>query len=302
MALGIGLVIPNYGSMARDCLTRMPAYVVDWGYDSAWVTDHVVGTREDAGQYGLTWADALASLAYLAGVTDGIGVGVSVLVAAYRPAIQTAKMLATIDQLSGGRLIVGVGAGYARAEFAALGLADAFAKRGQITDDTLRTFRRCWRGGGVREARAGGAEQFYFAPAPVRREQLPIWVGGSSAASMRRAAEFAQAWHPSRIAPGRLRELGEQLDAMAGRRIARTVRLTPSGNASSVLASLEAYAQAGCSRVVIDFGARSYDEAWAGAEKFAVEVVTRAASIETVQPGGESAQPGTNLKHQELTR
>jgi probable F420-dependent oxidoreductase len=301
MALGIGLVIPNYGSMARDCLTRLPTYIDDWGYDSAWVTDHVVGSREDADRYGLTWADALASLAYLAGVTDGIGLGVSVLVAGYRPAIQTAKMLATIDQLSGGRLIVGVGAGYARAEFAALGLADAFTRRGRLTDDTLRTFRRCWRGGGIHESGAEGAEQFYFAPAPVRREQLPVWVGGSSAASMRRAAEFGQAWHPSGIPPCRLRELGEQLDAMAGRRVARTVRLTLSGNAPSVLALLEAYAQAGCSRLVIDFGARSYDEAWAKAEKFAVEVLSRASSIETVQPDGESTRPVANLEHQELT-
>jgi probable F420-dependent oxidoreductase len=271
----IGLLIPNYGSHGVDCLLRMPKSAQEWGYDSVWVSDHVVGTRAEAAKYGLTWADPLAALAHLAAATTSVRIGVSVLVVPYRPAVQTAKALATIDRLSGGRLVVGVGAGYSEREFTALGLGGSFVDRGRLTDDMLATMRRCWRGGGVPEP-DGSGEAFYFAPAPSRGAELPIWVGGSSRAALRRAAAVGAAWHPSMLPPKELAATGERLDALAGRAVPRTVRLRLDADLSGTADLLHEYGAAGCTDAVVDFGSRSLDEAIGTAEDFATRVLPQA--------------------------
>jgi probable F420-dependent oxidoreductase len=171
------------------------------------VVDHLVLPRDVATRYPYTedgiWPgtptgecfDVLSTLCFLAGCTERIGLLSSVMVVPYRPAVTAAKMLATADVLSGGRVIAGVGAGWMREEFEALG-ASPFDTRGSVTDEYLGAFRTLW---------ADDAPAFHgdhvkfnnviFRPRPIRK-RIPIWVGGESAPALRRAVRFGDAWYP----------------------------------------------------------------------------------------------------------
>jgi probable F420-dependent oxidoreductase len=135
-------------------------------------------------------------LAYLAGVTTRVQLGTTVLIVPYRHPIVTAKAVASIDQLCDGRLILGVGAGWAETEFDILRLS--FAERGRVTDEYLRIMQTLW---SQESPHYSGAyytfSGFLFAPRPLQTPAPPLWVGGGSRAALRRTAEFAAAWHPN---------------------------------------------------------------------------------------------------------
>lgn len=177
------------------------------GYRLIGMVDHLVLPRDVATRYPYTedgiWPgtptgecfDVLASLCFLAGCTERIGLLSSVMVVPYRPAVVAAKMLATADVLSGGRVIAGVGAGWMREEFEALG-APPFGHRGTVTDEFLTAFLNLWsedaphhRGDHVK------FNNVIFRPKPVQR-RIPIWVGGESAPALRRTVRFGDAWYP----------------------------------------------------------------------------------------------------------
>jgi probable F420-dependent oxidoreductase len=160
---------------------------------------------------GGRYLDVLATLAFIAGATDKIRLGVSVLVVPYRPAVLTAKQVATIQELSGERMILGVGVGWMKPEFEALG-AD-IRRRGAITDETLSVIRHLF------SADAPGAYDgpivkfpaFMFLPRPKRP---PIWVGGNSPAAMNRVLKFGDGWHPM-LTAAELKAKVEELNARA---------------------------------------------------------------------------------------
>src|ERR1700712_3479719 len=138
--------------------------------------------------------DAIATLAFLAGFTQRIRLLTSVLVVPHRPAVLTAKLLTTADVLSGGRIIAGVGSGWMKEEFAALG-TPAFEDRGAVTDEYIRAWRSLWTED--RPSIDGKFVQFdnvVFKPKPVSKP--PIWVGGESAPALRRTAQYGDAWYP----------------------------------------------------------------------------------------------------------
>lgn len=187
MVLRLGLYLRNMGP------TSMPATVVECaraaeaaGLDELWVGDHVAIPPDQSEGSGGRYLDPLATLAYLAGTTTRIGLGVSVLVLPYRAALPTAKWVATIQELSGGRLLFGVGSGWMEAEFRAAG-AD-FRARGRVTDDTLAFIQRCF---AADEVEANG-QPFLFLPRPA---PPPILVGGGPAA-IRRALRYRAGWMP----------------------------------------------------------------------------------------------------------
>jgi len=127
-----------------------------------------------------------------------------VLIVPYRHAVVTAKMLSSLDALSGGRVVFGAGAGWVAAESAALGVP--FADRGAMTDEYLRATQDLWTS--PAPSCAGTYTQFdgiVFEPKPVQKPYPPIWVGGHSRAALRRTAEFGAAWHPINRAPAELR-------------------------------------------------------------------------------------------------
>ncbi len=140
--------------------------------------------------------DQLTAAAFIAAKTSRIRLVLAVMVVPYRPAVLAAKMLATIDVLSGGRLVVGIGAGWLEAEFDAVAVTP-FAARGAVTDEYIRAFRTLW----TEEApRLDGDwvkfDDVLFEPKPVQKPHPPIWVGGESGPALRRAARLGDAWYP----------------------------------------------------------------------------------------------------------
>jgi probable F420-dependent oxidoreductase len=157
------------------------------GIDDLWVADHIAIPPDDAEGSGGRYLDPLATLAFLAGATTRIGLGTGVLVLPYRPPLATAKWIATIQELSAGRLRLGVGVGWMEAEFRALGIAKA--RRAAITDATLEFLQRCF---AADEVEANG-QRFLFLPRPPRP---PIFVGGAAPHAFRRILRCGDGWMP----------------------------------------------------------------------------------------------------------
>ncbi|WP_406151723.1 LLM class flavin-dependent oxidoreductase [Streptomyces sp. NBC_01012] len=197
----IGVNVPNFGPGATpDNLARWAETVEGLGFDLLMVSDHVVITSDVAEQYPAPFYEPFTTLAWLAGITTRIQLGTTVLILPYRHPLLTARMAANLHELSGGRLILGVGVGWAREEFEALGVP--FEKRGALTDEHLRELRTAWDD-----------------EADYRSGQIPIWVGGNSDVAMRRAARLGMPWHPLRFtlpwfleAVDRLKDIAAELE------------------------------------------------------------------------------------------
>lgn len=257
----VGLSVPNNEPGGAEALQVLPGMAEQWGYDSVWVTDHVVGVRAMSGVYGSYWLEALTGLTWMAARTSTIRLGTGILVVPHRDPVLTAKMISTLDVLSGGRVDFGVGAGWSRVEFRSLGVEESYPVRGRVTDEALEVMCRCWAGGEI--AYSGEYFDFRhieFTPTPVQRPRVPIWVGGDSAAALRRAARFADVWHPHDITPARLRQRGAELDQLAGHAVARSVRLAIGpGDVPRLPDLVDEYADAGSIRVVIEFRSQPSD-------------------------------------------
>jgi probable F420-dependent oxidoreductase len=178
------------------------------GFDAVFVNDHII---VDGSPRSAPWTntyDPLIALSFIAANTTRVGLGVSVLIVPYRNPIATAKALATIDRMSGGRLIAGVGVGWNEAEFNALGVP--FRERGARTTEYLRIWQACWAPGLVSfDGNFFSFANMHVNPKPLR--QPPFWVGGASDAALRRAAEFAAVWQPT---PTPLADLIERREAL----------------------------------------------------------------------------------------
>src|ERR1700688_1912810 len=172
-----GIAIRNMGPQStRDTIVACARAAEQLGFDAVFVSDHLALPPDDVEGSGGRYLDVLATLAFLAGATDRIRLGVSVLVLPYRPAVLTAKQVATIQELSGERMILGVGVGWMKREFEALGVDKRM--RGRISNETLRVLRHL---SSTNEAPAySGAlvsfPPFVFEPHP---RCPPIWIGGN---------------------------------------------------------------------------------------------------------------------------
>ena len=166
------------------------------GFDALFVNDHVIVDDSPRSEPWRNVYDPLLTLAYVAARTSRVLLGTSVLIMPYRNPIVTAKSIATLDQLSGGRAIAGVGAGWNEAEYDALGVP--FQQRGARTTEYLRLWQACWAPGTTTfHGRFFSFDQMHVSPKPVQQPHPPLWIGGSSQASLRRAARFAQVWQPT---------------------------------------------------------------------------------------------------------
>jgi probable F420-dependent oxidoreductase len=203
-----GVNILNFGAgTTADVLAGWARLAEDGPFGFAMVSDHVALTGDVTAQYPGPFWDPLATMAYLAGTTERIRLGTTVLIAPYRHPLLTARMVANIDQLSGGRTIVGVGIGWAREEYRALGVD--FRRRGDITDEYVRALIALW--GDERASFEGEFASFPEVdtrPRPVQEPHPPLWIGGGSPRALRRAVRYGQAWHPLRFPAGWLRTEG----------------------------------------------------------------------------------------------
>jgi len=212
------------------------------------VNDHVIVPGHLGSAYPYTqggaWAaaehghcfDQLTTLAFLAGCTSRLRLLTSVMVVPHRPPIATAKMLATIDVLSGGRLILGVGAGWMKEEFALLGAP--FAERGTVTDAYLEAFKVLWTQ--QRPTYASKHVNFadvIFEPKPIQKPHPPIWVGGESPAALGRAVKLGDAWYPGNNSQTKPLDTPARLaTAIASlRRLAQTAGRDPASLAVSLI-------------------------------------------------------------------
>jgi alkanesulfonate monooxygenase SsuD/methylene tetrahydromethanopterin reductase-like flavin-dependent oxidoreductase (luciferase family) len=147
------------------------------GFDVLMMSDHVAVTPDVAEQYPAPFYEPFTTLSWLAGITQRIQLGTTVLLMPYRHPLLTARMAANLNDLSGGRFILGAGVGWARQEFAALGVP--YERRGALTDEHIRAVRTAWEDS--KDYRSG---------------RIPIWIGGNSDAGIRRAVRLGDAWHP----------------------------------------------------------------------------------------------------------
>lgn len=257
----VGLVIPTNEPGAAHVLHELPVRAENWGYDSLWATDHVVGVRAMQDVYGDYWLDVLTALTWIAAKTSRIRLGAGVLVVPYRNPVLAAKIATTIDLLSGGRLDLGLGTGWSRVEFRALGVENLYEPRGRVTNEALEVMRACWSGGEIDfDGEFFAFRNISVAPRPLQRPHPPLWVGGHSAPALRRAAKFADTWHPHDISPADVERIGGRLDDMAGRMVDRSVRIELSESDLPRLAdTVDAYEAARCKHVVLDFRSQPCD-------------------------------------------
>ena len=314
----IGFNLPNSGPLSAVAdMTRVAVEGEAMGFDYLTLTDHVVlpDTKVPGYPYSETGAfyeeapterhEQLMGMAYIAAKTSRIRLVAAVMVVPHRPAVLAAKMLATLDVLSGGRLVVGVGAGWLRTEFDAV-VTTPFAARGAVTDEYIDAFRVLWT-----EARprfAGRYTKFdgiVLEPKPLQRPHPPIWVGGEGGPAVRRAARVGNAWYPigsnnrhlldtlPRLRTGiaRLRkatvEAGRDPDSVGiSYRVKRYGAAVPprasdgerrlfSGSDADLVADLRALRDAGVRAIDIDFGRSDAPAMLAEMRRFRAAVIEK---------------------------
>ena len=207
--LQLGWGLPSRGPLARvDIVTRLARAADALGYSVVTISDHIVlpSSSSEPYPYDRTGAfpggsdqpylEPIALAAWILSATRRVRVAISVLVVPYRNPVVTAKQLATIDALSGGRLIVGVGVGWWREEFEALA-APPFEERGPVTDEYIRLMKTLWTENAPRfDGKYYRLRDVTMLPHPVQQPHPPIWVGGHTEPALRRTAALGDAWHP----------------------------------------------------------------------------------------------------------
>jgi probable F420-dependent oxidoreductase len=256
LRFGVYLYPPGGSCDPRD-VVRLARGAESLGFDSVWLGDHVAWPRRfDPNTHGQVGGktppaaavesnvlEPLTTLSFVAASVERVRLGLGVLVAPYRNPLLAAKMLASLDTLSGGRLVVGVGAGWLREEFELLG-APGYEHRGAVTDEYLQVFRELWTSAEPSfEGRFAHISGVVLNPKPVQRPHPPLWVGGNGAAGMRRAARFGDAWMPLHQSPAalaamvpRFRELveaGGRDPAAVGVAVGCRFHLSDDGSASA---------------------------------------------------------------------
>ena len=207
--MSFGVILPNHVSIAGpEAYRAIATRAEELGYDHIWLGDHIVMPSRTESDYPDTETgespfdpdqpapDPLATMAYLAGCTTSIKVGTFVLIVPQREPVSTAKIISTVDYMSGGRFLLGVGVGWQEEEFLAVGV-DTFRQRGRVTDEYLRIFKELWTEDSPEfDGQYSRFSRIRFYPKPTRRPHPPIWVGGYTKAAMRRAAALGDVWSP----------------------------------------------------------------------------------------------------------
>ena len=297
-----GVILPNVGPLAHiDSLAMIARRAEELDYDGVFLSDHIVvpdGLRSaypyrSDGRFPLTAEDRIlepiVTLSYLAAATQTIRLGFSVLVLPYRQPILNAKMLGTLDVVSNGRLIAGVGVGWMAEEFVALD-AD-FPDRGAVTDEHIAILRAFWTGktSDLDETRHN-VSGLRMEPLPTTQPHPPIWTGGTSPPALRRAARLADGWHGVRQSPddvarvvARIAELrsaagngreGFTISLRAGLDVTDATldgagRTPLRGATEQIAADLDAYAQAGLNYLVVEPRAATAEQLIGQLERFA---------------------------------
>lgn len=297
MKSGVNLI--NFGPSANPRSLRRWAQLAETlGYHLLMTSDHVATTRDVAERYPAPFYEPLTTLGWLAGITERVEIGTTVAILPYRSPLETARAFANIDQLSGGRCILGIGVGWAREEFQALNLP--FEKRGAMTSEYLAAIKQFWtQDSATFDGQFVQYEGVQTAPRPVRTPHPPIWVGGSSDAALRRTVRLADAWHPIRFTLSWLQETGvprlqaiadaeeKPMPALCPRIRLRILdqpdtaedRICGTGSLDQIRADMAALEALGCDYVLLDTfrddidASRNLEEQWRMLAEVAEKVV-----------------------------
>ena len=311
MAVEFGVSLPSRGPLANpQSLRSLAQRAEDLSFDSVWVSDHVILPRAVDSFYPYAadgvptflpdedYYEPLAALNFLAGCTQRVRLGTHVLILPYRNPVLTAKILATLDVLSEGRVILGAGVGWMEEEFQALGL-DTYRERGAVTDEYIELYKELWT-----EDEPVFQGKYYqlsgsgFRPKPVQKPHPPIWIGGHTGPAIRRAAKYGDGWLPIGLRPPAIlepEELAGKIDrlrvltARAGRpenavkvvfssnvlfdNHAGPSRRLISGRPEQIAADLRLYQDLGVHSFILDFPADSADGIRESMERFSREVM-----------------------------
>jgi probable F420-dependent oxidoreductase len=272
----LGVVLPNSGAHATArALARIADAAEELGFDHLWVGETMLVPEEFGGSDTPT-LDPLATLAYLAGRLERVRLGTTIVRLPLHHPVDLAKQTSSLHELSGGRLILGVGVGWSEAEFRLLG--QSFEDRERRTDEALRVLRAIWAGEPDFRGDFWSFENVGFAPHPEPAPQ--IWVGGLSRRSIRRARELGDAWHPN---SGDFRYLRTAKELWPEGRVIPRAGLSyepgdsPSlaGPPEEIARRIDGYRAAGAAGLVITFGEEP-GETVAAMERFKREVAPRA--------------------------
>ena len=252
-----GVHLPHIGRKAGPALIREAAVQAErLGFDDVWVSEHIIVPRDAAYPPSPLFYEPVLTLTWAAAATERVRLGTSVLVLPMRHPLPLAKELATLQNLSGGRLILGAGVGWMEAEFAALGAR--FHERGKRMDEGLALMRAVWTEDPVSfptaviEARV---EDMRMQPLPVA--PIPVWIGGASEPALARAARH-DGWHGSRITPEAAPGLAGRLRALRpdpGFTLSLRVRWD-GADEGAMRAAFSAYAAAGIDHLLVEPQAR----------------------------------------------
>jgi probable F420-dependent oxidoreductase len=267
-----GVNILNFGPGAsHERVLAWAQFAEELGFHFAMTSDHVAITPDVQPLFPAPFYDPFLSLAWISAATHRIKLGTTVTILPYRHPLLTARLAANIDQMCGGRFILGVGVGWAQQEFAALNVP--FARRGEIANEYLEVIRMCWTQEQVTyKGKFVSFEGVQTAPPPLQSPGPPIWVGGSSEGAMRRAVRYGDSWHPYRVRVDwlahaglpRLREIAateeRPVPALCPRitlhltesRLPEDQRTAGQGTIAQIRGDLEALAEMGATNVLLD--------------------------------------------------
>jgi probable F420-dependent oxidoreductase len=308
-----GFYLPTRGPTAtRDGILALAREGERLGFHSAMIADHIVFPVESQSDYPYTLdrrhpgggdaLDAFSILGVVAGATERLRLVTSVVVLPYRNPVLTAKMVATLDVLSNGRVTLGVGVGWLKEEFEALDSPD-FDKRGAVSDEWLRIFKQLWS-----QSPASFKGEFYSysdircEPFPLQKPHPPIWVGGHTKAALRRTARYGNGWHPvgaiaaSPLPPQEMKAHLNTLKGMTeaeGRDFSKITisykaplydtgvpdrdgtRRTFSGAPDDIAGDIRTFAAIGIHELIFDFRGQSTAESIERLQRFAAEVMPK---------------------------
>lgn len=258
-----GMHIPQIGRKASaEAVTTAARQAEDLGYDGIWVNDHLAIPADAPYPPSKIFYEPLITLTWAAAATSRVALGTSVLVLPLRLPVHLAKELATLDLLSGGRLILGVGVGWLEGEFDALGVP--FADRGARGDDIIRILRACWSQDPIEyQPDVVTAELKGIRTLPQPGREIPIWVGGNSAPAQRRALALGDGWHGTRLAPDELQPIVARMRAEKGADYPLTLRLfwdALDDDVDEIKRDFEAYAELGLDWLVLEPRQRKLDD------------------------------------------
>jgi len=293
MQFGIHLLGLGRRAAVADYITVAEA-AEELGYHSVWINDHVIIPTQHASHYPYTadgrpsftpddsFYDPFVLLAAVAAHTKTIRLGTSVAVIPYRPPILTAKAVATLDVVCGGRFIFGVGVGWFAEEMELLGVP--FKERARVTRDYLDTMKALWT---AERPRVPGSQaqssEVGFLPKPIQKPHPPLWFGGETRAALKRVVQQGDGWFPAFVSPeefgSKATEL-KRLCAEQGRDFSSlTLCAFPANRAFFTLGAIRTYRQHGASILLAPLGSAKVEEFTAQMQQFRDEVMAQAGEI-----------------------